>query len=162
MEKLKKRLMTIGIIGVLLSAYLVDEPNYNSSYEILDCDDAYAECSCGKVYIGNAFFLRNIDDEHAILVEDQRRGKDPNMKIYNSCRINTREDRNDVLEILQKYEEEHPSNWDRTIESMRLEWLMHNISYVFNFEKHRTEDVDLDNEDEIKYKDKILQHLFRV
>ncbi len=163
MNKFKKKLITVGIAVTILSAYCATTPKYDANYELLNDSDAFACCNCGTVYIGNASFLRNIPkDDKIILIEDQRKGIDPNMKIYDSCSICNKEDRNDILEILGEYERQNPSNWDRSIDSMRLEWLMHNISYDLNIEHNRTTDVDLDNEDENKYSSKLLQYLFRV
>ena len=84
------------------------------------------------------------------------------MKIYSSYRIDDRDLRNEILEVLCRYEECYPSPWDRTIESMRLEWLMHNYSYFFNHETNRTEDVDLNNKEEEYYDNPILRRMFKV
>lgn len=164
MDKLKKKLATLGVFIVLLTGYCAKQPTYHANYELLENEKAYARCSCGDIYIGDAEFLKSIPDgEGIILVEDQRNSlKDPNMKIYRSCNICTREDRNNILEVLQEYERENPTPWDRSIESMRLEWLMHNLSYQFSYEQNRTEDVDLNNNDEEKYHQKLLQLLFHV
>jgi hypothetical protein len=163
MEKLKRRLALVGAFIVILS-YGLSHPKYHSHYEILDQKgDAFAKCSCGTVYIGDEEFLEKFcNEENAILVEDERKGEDPNMKIRASCNICSAEDRNEILEILMEYEKRYPSKWDRTIESMRLEWLMHNLSFLFNYQQHRTEDVDLDNEDEELYDDKLLQKVFHT
>lgn len=162
-NKLKRGIATVSLFVALVSGYLITEPHYDAKYELLDNDPAFAKCSCGTVYIGDKYFLNSIPlEDNIILVEDQRHSSDPNMKIYASCSICSREDRNDILEILQEYERRDPSEWDRSIESMRLEWLMHNISYNFDVQRRRTEDVDLDNLDEEKYQQKILQLLFRV
>ena len=163
MNKFKKKLITVGVAVAILSAYTITIPNYETNYELLDNSPAFAKCNCGTVYIGNKNFLKSIPkDSNVILVEDKRRTKEPDMIIYDSCRICSKEDRNEILEILQEYERQDPSDWDRTIDSMRLEWLMHNISYDLNIDHNRTTDVDLDNEDEEKYSSKILQYLFRV
>lgn len=165
MEKLKRKLAFIHIWIMLLSLYIITEPNYDKcSYTILDNDPCFAQCSCGKVYIGDAEFLESIpQDKGVILVEDQRESNnDPNMEIYNSCEIRSRCERNEVLEILQEYERQNPTDWDRSIESMRLEWLMHNLSYAFKWQEQRSAHVDLNNRDESCYKSKVLQFLFRV
>jgi len=164
-NQFKRKLATIGVFIALTAGYLgITEPHYDASYEILEDDPAFAKCSCGTVYIGNKEFLQSIPDgEDVVLVEDLRnRRDDPNMKIYHSCRFSNRDDRNTILEILQCYEELDPSEWDRSIESMRLEWFMHNLFYNFRVEEIRTEDVDLDNNDEEKFQQKILQILFRL
>ena len=164
MEKFKRKLAALGIFIVLASSYVATEPHYNPQYELLEDDCAFARCSCGTVYIGDQEFLEQfLCEEGVILIEDQRNSKkNPNMKIYASCSIDDKNDRNDILEIIQEYERQDPTEWDRSIESMRLEWLIHNLSYDLDIQKHRTEDVDLDNLDEDKYDSKLLQLLFRV
>lgn len=164
MRKLKKKLAAIGILIALMTGYIATNPSYHEHFELLPDEKAFARCACGDVYIGNATFLQSIPEgENIILVEDQRRSrKDPNMRIYDSCSICSKEDRNAILEVLQEYERQDPTNWDRTIDSMRLEWLMHNLSYEFSYQTHRTGDVDLNNADEEYYNNKLLQILFRV
>ena len=45
---------------------------------------------------------------------------------------------------------------------MRVEWIMHNISYFFDYERHRTTDVDLDNNDEKVYNNTILRKILKL
>ena len=45
---------------------------------------------------------------------------------------------------------------------MRLEWLMHNLGYRFNYKKDHTTDIDLDNDDEEKFNKKILNWLLKI
>ena len=98
MKKLNKCLATLGVFLILGTSYFMTEPDYsNCQYEILEDSDAFAKCSCGTVYIGDKEFLSSIPEgEGIILVEDLRllKNKDPDMKIYNSCEIKSREDRN--------------------------------------------------------------------
>ena len=165
MNKLKKALVGLGIFIVLASYYNVDH-NYNRTYEIIEDDDckAYAMYCDGYIYIGDRDFLESIDCSSGdILVEDKRYfKKDPDMVVYKSCNITDKDIRNDVIEVLQIYENDHPSDWDRTTKSMRLEWYMHNLSYDFQFRKDRTEDVDLDNDDEEKYDNKVLSKILKL
>ena len=154
MSKFKKFMITLGAVVIAGVFYQETQPHYeNCSYEILEEEDgAFAKCSCGTIYIG------------VILVEDQRRSedRDPNMKIYDSCFFDSAEDRNEVLEVLLEYEKRDPSSWDRSLESMQLEWLIHNLSYQVRYEEKRSADVDLNNEDEKYYDSFLLQKLFRV
>lgn len=163
MRKLKKRLAILGIFIMILS-YNLSNQEFHGHYEILDQkDDAFAVCSNGYVYIGNKAFLKSIyPRENCIFVEDQRCGDDPNMKVYFSSDINSAEEREEILQILQEYESRYPSEWNRTTESMRLEWLMHNLSYQLHYEKVRTGDVDLNNGDEEYYRHKVLQKMFHT
>lgn len=157
LQKNKKKLALFGAL-LLLTTYHAVDYEYHPKYEIIDeYDGAYAKYSLGKMYIGDFQFLSSLSNlsENDILVLDQRGRKDPNMKVFNSRLIFDKNIRNEVLEVLCEYERCHPSDWDRSIESMRVEWLMHNLSYFFNYERNRTADVDLNNADE-KYYDNII------
>ncbi|MDE5888487.1 MAG: hypothetical protein K2H20_00535, partial [Bacilli bacterium] len=72
----------------------------------------------------------------------------PDMCIYNSYKIKESSIIMEVLLILEEYEKENPSNWNRTLDSMYNEWIVHNICYGLNYRIRSTEHVDLDNEDE--------------
>lgn len=164
MNKLKRRLAIVSTFIFLATSYCMLDPHYQKdSYEITEEGPFTAKCSCGTIYIGDYEVLKDIPREDGvILVEDQRDGKDPNMKIYNSCFIDSRCDRDEVLQVLLEYEKKYPSRWNRTIESMRLEWLFHNLSYQFRYKEDHAADVDLNNQDEEKYQSKILQNIFRL
>ena len=84
------------------------------------------------------------------------------MVICDSCRIKDKDIRNEVIEVLCKYEEMYPSNWDRSIESMRFEWFCHNAAYYVNYKVDDSSEVDLNNKDEDKYDNKILRRIFRI
>lgn len=161
-QKWKRKFASIAAFIILLS-YTHDH-SYESHYEILDDDLAYASYRNGNIYIGDMDFLLQLKPtEGDILVLDQRsRIVDPNMKIYHSYEITDRDTRNEILEVLCSYEKEHPSDWDRSIESMRLEWFCHNVSYLFEYESFRSSAVDLNNADEKKFDSKILQKIFRL
>jgi hypothetical protein len=107
----------------------------------------------GKIYIGNENYLKslkNVGDED-ILILDQRYLKNPNIRIYNSYLIDDVSVINYVLDYILEYEKNNPSNWNRTKVSMRREWLLHNMAYKVNYNRGRTKDLDLDNEDEEKF-----------
>ena len=84
------------------------------------------------------------------------------MVIQNSYCITNKETRNDILEIINYYEVMNPSDWDRSIESMRLEWFCHNVSYYMNYKKDCSFEVDLNNKDEKKYDSEVLRRLLRI
>lgn len=156
MKKSKKRLFLVSAFILLIGYYSKDYKYKKNNYKIVD-GNFYATYSDGLVYIGDEDFLNNITaSEYDVLVCDSRENtKNPDMIIYNSYLIEDKDKRNEILEIICEYEKCYPSNWNRSIESMRLEWYMHNLSYFLNFRKDRTTDVDFDNDDEKKY-DKIL------
>lgn len=104
----------------------------------------------GNIYIGREEYLnglKNITDKD-VLILDQSYISNPNFRIYNSYKITNLEDMTYILNILLEYERNNPSKWDRTLISMRNEWLIHNLAYRFEINKVRAKDLDLDNDDE--------------
>ena len=163
-KKWRRRMLIAGMTLSLL-AYGGYEHVYVPQYEIMDESSQEFACySQGRIFIGNRRFLTSIKDiqKGDILVLDQRHSDDPNMKIISSYEINDKDIRNEILEVLCRYEEKYPSEWDRTIESMRLEWLMHNLSYDFCNQQGRTKDVDLNNQDEDYYRNDLLNLIFKI
>ena len=161
-KKVKYVLVTTATIFTV--AYFNNDYNYNPTYEILDeSDDAYAIYPKGKVYIGDKKYIESLRDvkDTDILVEDQRKTRE-NMKIVSSYKIKDKDLRNDIICILVEYEKDNPTDWDRTIESMRVEWFVHNFLYDINYEIDRTKDVDFQNDEEKTYNKKILRKLFSL
>ncbi len=163
-KKWRRRMLIAGMTLSLL-AYGGYEHVYVPQYEIMD--ETHQEFACysqGRIFIGNRRFLIGLKDlkEGDILVLDQRNNSDPNMKIISSYQITDKNVRNEILEVLCRYEEMYPSDWDRTIESMRLEWFWHNMSYDFNHQTNRTKDVDLDNNDQDIYDNDILRRILKI
>lgn len=164
MNKKKKKVLALAAILAMLIYHSVDY-QYKPDYEIYETTDSgFGRYSKGNVYIGDAQYLRSLTgiSDRDVLVLDQRDGINPNMKVINSASIMNKEEINEILEILCRYEECYPSDWDRSIESMRLEWFMHNASYKFMHEIHRTIDVDLDNNEEDEYNNCILRKIFKL
>ena len=163
MKKISKRNKLI-VTSVILCLYLGYRHKYQKEYEILpDTEIAYARYDDGYIYIGDEEYLETITpNEGDVLVEDHREQKDPNMVIYNSCNIHDKDDKNAILEVLCEYENQYPSDWDRSIESMRLEWFIHNFGYYFNYKLDHTTDIDLDNDDEKTFDKKILNYLLKI
>lgn len=160
-KKYNNKIISIGVLVLVLSSWL-SKYKYKPNYKILD-DEAFASYSDGLVYIGNEDYLDSIDaNEGDILILDERHLEDPNMCIYNSCDIHDKDIRNEILEIICIYEEMYPTRWDRSIESMRLEWLCHNVSYDFNYRVEDSREVDLNNDDESNYNNKVLNRILRI
>ena len=164
---LKRSLLAVSAALVVMTSYYSIDHVYHPSYEIV-CENQsgpFAKYSKGCIYIGSNTYLNSLTNinEYDILVEDQRFNlKDPNMKIHASHRITSREERNEILEVLCYYEACYPSPWDRSLETMRLEWLIHNISYFWGLEPDRSGDVDLDNNEEKMYDNKLLSKLLKI
>jgi len=165
-KKIKKKLLAISTALVLLTAYSSIDHLYQPNYEIVEENPSgpFGCYSCGYIYIGSLTYLKSLTDitENDILVLDQRYKADPNMKIFSSYRITDKDLRNEILEVLCRYEECYPSPWNRSIESMRLEWLMHNLSYYINNEPNRAGDVDLNNNEEEYYNNPVLRKIFKI
>lgn len=120
---------------------------YNDKYQIEELIP-YATYNNKSVYIiddGEKIDEANPND---ICVVDHRESTNSTMIVYDSYRIKNKQEIETVLNILLNYEDEYPSNWNRTLTSMEKEWLIHNICYFLNYEQARTKHVDLDNEDE--------------
>lgn len=163
-SKNKKKLLCCAAAVLILVAY-TNKKKYHPDYAILDIDNGpFAEYSDGYVYIGTEEYLNSLTNigPNDILVRDERDKEDPNMVIMNSFCITDKETRNDILEIINYYEVMNPSDWDRSVESMRLEWFCHNVSYYMNYKKDRSFEVDLNNKDEDKYDNEVLRRFLRI
>ena len=112
----------------------------------------YASYSKGDVYIGTELPSDFYDNPYDVFVLDRRDGKNPDMRVYDSYRITSLPDQEAIIDILLRYEEEYPSNWNRTKESLLREWLVHNNCYELGIKVSHTRHVDFDNEDEETYK----------
>ena len=108
----------------------------------------------GTIYIGDKKYLDSIESlgENDILVLDERKAKDPNIKIYDSYKIMNADIREEIIEALLLYEEVYPTDWARTKNSLMREWTAHNVTYRVGYEPNRTTDVDLNNYDEMTYR----------
>ena len=162
MKKLDKNVKYVLILSasILTITAFHKEYEYHPEYEILSDDDAYAKYSNGNVYIGNEEYLANLQvNDNDILVLDERMTNN-NIKIYDSYKIDDANMRNEIICIIDEYERQNPTDWDRSVESMRCEWAVHNFFYDLNFKKSSTTDVDFENDEENRYKSKVLTRYF--
>ena len=136
--------------------------NYNSEYDSTEIL-CFAEYNDKKIFIANADLIESIIDENDnnIYIIDERFTKDPNISICNSYRIKDNIKINDILKILEEYEKLYPSDWDRTFESMKSEWIIHNICYDLNINRTSTQNVDLNNNDQNTYDKNILTKILK-
>lgn len=108
----------------------------------------------GNIYIcklgEEEYYLENTSSNDIVCV-DGREQSDANMKIMSSYKITNRQDMEEILRVLERYEYENPSKWNRTIPAMKNEWVVHNACYFLGLQTDRTDDVDLNNEDESLY-----------
>ena len=166
MKTLKKRILLLSII-LMAILYIPDH-----QYKEMEVQEVTTESdnvrvfnySLGRVFIGEYFYIKDMlkeAGESDILIIDLRRISDPNMQVLSSYKIKNIDIINEVLEIMLYYESTDPTEWDRTLSSMRNEWEMHNYSYFFRYDEDRTRDVDLNNADEEKYRSEIMRKLLR-
>ena len=167
-KKFKYKNLIIASSIVLLSLPLTFKDRlYNPEINVIEesDDQSFGSYSNGIVYIGPEEEIKKIKDKvnpEDILIYDERFMMDPNFKILNSYRISSPEERNEILLLLEEYEKLYPSNWNRTLESLRNEWEIHNILFSFNFQLNHTTDVDLDNRDELVYRSKYLTKILEM
>ena len=141
---MKKGKIAIATAALMSSIVLIKpEHTYNPQYEIIN-EDAFATYEDGLVYIGDENYIISLTNVHEndILVVDDRKTESNSIKIVSSYKIDDKDVRNDIICIIDEYVKMNPDTFDRTIESMRVEWFVHNLLYSLNYEPNRTRDVD--------------------
>lgn len=164
MKKINRKILMMIITYIVIS--FTPKSNYEKNVSINDNykynrEEFFGTYRNGKVYIGSKNYIYSIIDENTnnVYIIDSRKDSNPDMLICNSFKINNANDINDILELLIEYENIYPSNWDRTIESMKKEWQLHNFLYNLGLYESSTESVDLDNEDEDYYNSNVLNKI---
>ena len=143
-------------MSILLLSTKIDDIDEKPLYSVEKEGEAFARYSKGLIYIGNVKYLSSIidnKDEKDILILDERSRNDPNMKIISSYKISDRQDKKEILNAMSLYEDNNPSDWNRSYNSMLVEWEVHNFLHDLGFKRSRTTDVDFNNEDEKIYDD---------
>lgn len=87
-----------------------------------------------------------------IAVYDDRFTENPSFRIFDSYQIRKNSVKREVLSAMIAYNEAYPSEpkWQRTENSLVLEWMEHNFAYRVGFLRSRASNVDLDNRAEGK------------
>ena len=158
MKNTKKRILAFSLAFILATSLTSDVPinEEDRIFIVEEIDNPHYIGSCfeGNVFIGTKREMKKLIDQgvEGIFVVDERNDKDPNVKIIDSYNIKDKRTMYDVLTIIKHYDDEHPSKWSRTINSMINEWLMHNFCYDRDFYICNSKDVDLNNEDEDVFK----------
>jgi hypothetical protein len=155
-NRVKRAIFLIATYFTVIFTVKANTDNKNESYPYNDTSieivSPYATYSNGNIYIANSDVIKQIIvDSSDVYIIDNRFSTNPNICICNSYKINNKNDIDEILDILLKYEEEYPSQWNRDFITMRREWIMHNLCYYFEVEKYRTAEVDLNNDDEEMY-----------
>lgn len=130
--------------------------------------EAYDPTHDGKIYTypysvtvskeeiaGKLYFVAkdvNLDalsaNENDYFAVDYRTNSDPEVVVIDSYRAESEAVIRRLCEILLEHEENHPSDWDRTLESMVEEWQIHNAAYIMEYKVDHAKDVNLNNADE--------------
>ncbi len=153
-----KKFFIFIFLNLILLIIRYDERIF-PKYKIIDEDKIFASYSLGNVYIGNIDFLKKLSNtsDKDVLILDKRGESDPTIKIISSYKIVDNNIQNEILNILIEYEKRYPSKWERTMRSMKKEWIAHNLLYYFDYQINRTEDVDFNNNDEDAYSKEALK-----
>ncbi len=156
----KKIIILLGLyLTILLSPKV--KSNEKCTEIIYENKYSYINYNDKKVIIVSDDYLNYIFDKESnnIYVIDFRYRKNSNFEIVESYKIHDKSEMEDIINMLISYEQENPSNWNRSFDSMINEWQIHNICYYIGHDIDSTEHVDLDNNDEDKYKSKNLTRL---
>ena len=135
-----------------------EKPYVNPPYSVELPDDVlkpYASYTEGNVYIGSLKELRKVApyiNRYDVLVVDETKDYNSNFHIIDSYKIVPISYKKEILEILKSYDRCHNNTWCRTYRSLINEWTAHNVLYNFDIKTDHTTDVDLDNNDEEKFK----------
>lgn len=105
------------------------------------------------LYIGSKQYIEKIKDNSSedIYIIDDRENTDPNIIVCDSHKIKTMKEITNILNILITYENEYPSDWDRSLKTMKREWLIHNLCHLLKIRIKSAKNVDLNNLDEEIY-----------
>lgn len=121
----------------------------------------------GYVYVIQLSQLEQMNlakEKQDIVVIDRRTEDKPTMQIQNSYTISNIDQQTQICQALYDYNKNNPTypSWNRTVDSMLIEWKAHNDGYSLRFivslfkenAAERLRHVDFDNEAEgLKYWD---------
>ena len=165
MKKRKKILLLLSTYFIILLTPKASSDNYENQV-VYNCDYTYGDTNpygyynYKNIYVITPTNVDQIDlNQEGIYIIDNRYIKNANIAICDSYRICDKKEMRVIIKMLLEYERNHPSNWDRTEESMMNEWDIHNICYYFNMNRDSTHQVDFDNDDENKYNSKVLSKI---
>lgn len=86
--------------------------------------------------------------ENDYFAVDRRTAADPEFVVIDSYRADNEAIIRCLCQLLLKHEADHPTDWDRTLESMVSEWTIHNLAYNMDYRTDRSQHVNLNNADE--------------
>ncbi len=166
-KKIKIKAIMFLYFTLGITIYIFSDHEYkNDNYIVYQNDEEpFGAYKNGNIYIGDHNYIEGIKDKikdgDVLIEQGYRTQNDPNYKIYSSYLIKDREDRNAILNVLKIYNAVTNFDFDRSLDSMRVEWSIHNLLYNFGIEKNRTRDVDLNNDDEKIYSNPVLKKIIK-
>lgn len=138
-------LLSVPVTGIALEKH--DKSFVKNEDRKNDVNKPYGYVGNEAIYIGEYEENFKLSDND-IIIRDHRTSDDPNFIIVDSYKIKNSIERLEILKLLLEYNKEYTSDWDRSLISMDIEWLIHNICYELDYEVNKTKDVDLNNADE--------------
>ncbi len=94
----------------------------------------------GRYAKGNVYLVTDPNEiltnfSNDVIVVDNRGPKpDDNVEIRHSFLITNQELKREILTLLYNYEQENPTGWNRTVDSMMIEWDIHNVgAFIGNY-----------------------------
>jgi len=102
--------------------------------------------------VNNTNSLSSVPQGYVTII-DYRDRKNPDMQIVNSYQITNKDRQKEILSIMIIYNGVYPStySWNRDINSMVVEWDVHNWFYNNGILKKHTKDADIDSNDEFTF-----------
>ncbi len=158
----KKVIIYLSAMLILLNLFNIKNKKINKDKQLTSSDVHSFEYSYGK---GNVYFCNSLDaiaelketiQESDVIVVDQSDCNDPNMKVISSYKITNIEDMKKIIKIIKEFCNSNVSCWNRSVESMENEWIIHNLCSNFHIKRSSTDDVDFNNADEDFYNSKII------
>lgn len=143
--KKKRILAMLSLIMMLNNAKALSE----------DPRTPQGEYSRGNIYFGDSKYIESIQDSagpYDVLIVDERNyKKNPNVKVIDSYRITDQDEMLEIIRFILDWEQEYPTEWERTETSMLREWKFHDLCNMLGIKVTHAKDVDFDNKDEKYY-----------
>ena len=146
-----KRIIILLISQILLLSSLSCQTKRNKSQYLGNKDTvSMYSYDSGKVLIVNPDNIDNalgIKDKGDLVVMDYRDTENPDMKIMSSINVDSIKEMRQVIDALLDYNDavESKQPWNRSKDSMTIEWKLHNILYELGLFDSHTIDVDFNN-----------------
>lgn len=151
----KKTIFTTLILTISLTSSqpqaLTTLPTvYYNNYDI-NLNTKYASINDHDIYIVKDNTTIQYNDKDIFIIDLREEQED--IKIVSSYRIKNNMMRNEIINIILKYNETYPAKkaWIRSQKSLNNEWTIHNILYYFYLYRDHTKDVDFETNEEKIY-----------